>query len=84
MAQIARPGEPGSRKTPEVHVRITIPEVFAGSAMAEVQGRAGQIVDLEVRNQMMVIHAILSESHVNTLEKTLSEWTQARSKVDRI
>jgi translation elongation factor EF-G len=67
---------------PEIVIRITVPEVFAGSAMSEVNARGGVITGMESVNHGVVILARVPGSSFESLSKEIAS-TQGRGTVKR-
>lgn len=75
--------EPGDgAPLPEIPIRITVPEEFIGSAIAEVNARRGRITGMEGQGGPMTIKASLSASELDGLRDEIASWTQGQGKAE--
>jgi elongation factor G len=77
-------GEPSDEApSPEVTVRITVPEEFAGFAMGEVNSRGGRISGIDVREGTVIVQAVLPSSEYDRLNENLASATLGHGKTER-
>jgi len=66
----------------EVTIQLVVPEEFAGSSMSELQSRRGLIMDMEVQDGSVSVHASLPISEYEELKKAIFAATSGLGRVE--
>jgi translation elongation factor EF-G len=82
LAGLHEPDEP-NRREPEVVIRMTVPQEFAGSSMAEFSARRGFITGMDVEHGNAVIRGRLPTSEYNALADVIAAGTRHLGRIER-
>ncbi len=82
LSGINEPDDP-NRPDPEIDIRITVAQEFAGWSMGEISARRGFITGIDVEKENTVIRGRLPTSEFKGLADVLAEATQHAGKIEQ-
>ena len=82
LSGLNEPDDP-NRPNPEIAIRITVPQEFAGWSMGEIIARRGFITGINGENENAVIQGRLPTSEYRGLADVLAEATQDSGKIEQ-
>jgi translation elongation factor EF-G len=62
---------------------MSVPVEFGGISMGELQRLGGIINEMDVKDRIVVIQALIPERQFSELALAIKEWTHGRGKVER-
>ena len=79
-------GDPeGEGPSPDIEVRVTLPEEFLGATLSDIQSRQGQLTRMDAgRKGRMTLYAVLPSAQFDSFRDDLAASTQGRTVVERL
>ena len=71
------------KPSPEIAIRITVPEEFMGVAVGELYAREGFATGMDSRDGVAIIGAALLSSEFEAFSEAITYNTQGRGRVER-